>query len=150
MLESENRTNDRPGVGALLRASRLRLGEGLRDVAAILRIRHLYLEAIEEERYADLPGPTYATGFVRAYAEHTGLDSDEVVRRFKREISGVQEAADLVFPTPIPERSIPGGAIAFVGVVIAALAYGAWYPTQLRLDLRRPVRARRTSASSSS
>ena len=127
MLESENRTNDRPGVGALLRASRLRLGEGLRDVAAILRIRHLYLEAIEEERYADLPGPTYAIGFVRAYAEHTGLDSDEVVRRFKREISGVQEAADLVFPTPIPERSIPGGAIAFVGVVIAALAYGAWY-----------------------
>ena len=127
MLESENKTNDRPGVGALLRASRLRLGEDLRGIAAILRIRYLYLEAIEEGRYADLPGPTYAIGFVRAYAEHMGLDSDEVVRRFKQDIAGLQETANLVFPTPVPERSIPGGAIAFVGVAIAVLAYGGWY-----------------------
>ncbi|HJO68942.1 MAG TPA: helix-turn-helix domain-containing protein, partial [Rhodospirillales bacterium] len=90
-MESDNKTNDRPGVGALLRASRLRVGEDLRDVAANLCIRYLYLEAIEEGRYADLPGPTYAIGFVRAYAEHIGLDSDEVVRRFKQEIAGVQE-----------------------------------------------------------
>ncbi len=127
MLESDNKTNDRPGVGALLRASRLRVGEDLRDVAANLCIRYLYLEAIEEGRYADLPGPTYAIGFVRAYAEHIGLDSDEVVRRFKQEIAGVQETVDLVFPTPVPERSIPSGAIAFVGAAIALLAYGGWY-----------------------
>ena len=31
------------GVGALLRASRMRIGEDLRDVADMLRIRHPYL-----------------------------------------------------------------------------------------------------------
>jgi len=116
-----------PGVGALLRASRLRCGEDLRDVAALLRIRHSFLEAIEEGRYRDLPGSAYAIGFVRTYAEHLGLDSEEVVRRFKTEAENLDRRSDLVFPSPMAERSTPGGAIILVGILLAAVAYGAWY-----------------------
>lgn len=116
-----------PGAGALLRATRMRLGEDLHDIAAMLHIRYPYLEAIEEGRYADLPGPTYAVGFVRAYAENLGLDRDEVVRRFKAETTGIARQADLRFPSPIPEGGVPGGAILFVGAIIALLAYGGWY-----------------------
>jgi len=115
------------GVGALLRASRLRCGEELQDVAAVLRIRYPYLEAIEEGRFEDLPGQAYAAGFIRAYAHHLGLDSDEVVRRFKDEASGAAGGSRLEFPSPIPEAGVPGGAILFVGVVVAVLAYGGWY-----------------------
>jgi cytoskeletal protein RodZ len=114
-------------VGALLRASRLRCAENVDDVAHMLRIRAVHLEAIEEGRFADLPGPTYALGFVRAYADYLGLDSAEVVRRYKQEISEVTKTSDLVFPSPIPEGGVPGGAIMLVGVVIALVAYGAWY-----------------------
>ena len=56
-----------PGVGGLLRASRLRVGEDLPDIARMLCIRCPYLEAIEDGRYEDLPGSTYAAGFVRSY-----------------------------------------------------------------------------------
>jgi cytoskeleton protein RodZ len=119
--------DDGPAVGALLRATRLRIGEDLHDIAAMLHIRYPYLEAIEEGRYKDLPGPTYAVGFVRAYAENLGLDSDEVVRRFKTETSGIDNKADLRFPSPIPEGGVPGGAILFVGAMVALLAYGGWY-----------------------
>lgn len=115
------------GVGALLCASRQRVGEELRDVADMLRIRYPYLEAIEEGRYGDLPGQTYAVGFVRAYAEHLGLDSEEVVRRFKAEIETGGKRHDLHFPTPMAETGIPGGAIVFVGLIVAVLAYGGWY-----------------------
>ncbi|MCH7486940.1 MAG: DUF4115 domain-containing protein [Proteobacteria bacterium] len=115
-----------PGVGRLLRASRLRCGEELSDVADMLRIRYAYLEAIEEDRFQDLPGQAYAIGFIRAYAEHLGLDSAEVVRRFKEDSAGV-EKTNLDFPVPFPEKGIPGGAILFVGVAIAVLAYGGWY-----------------------
>ncbi len=116
------------GVGALLRASRMRIGEDLRDVAHLLRIRYPYLEAIEGGRFEDLPGQTYAVGFVRAYADHLGLDGEEVVRRFKEEAAGGEEPrSDLRFPTPITEASVPGGAIVFIGLLIAILAYGAWY-----------------------
>lgn len=116
-----------PGVGALLRASRLRCGEELRDIAELLCIRYLYLEAIEAGRYHDLPGTTYAIGFIRAYAEHLGLDSEEVVRRFKAEQSSLGRQDELAFPTPVPESGIPKGAIVFVGLIVAGLAYGAWY-----------------------
>lgn len=115
------------GVGALLRASRTRLGEDLRSVAANLRIRHVYLQAIEESRSADLPGATYAVGFVRAYSEYLGLDGDEVVRRFKEEYGEAEKRPDLIFPVPVPERSLPTGAILLVSAVLALAAYGGWY-----------------------
>ena len=116
-----------PGVGALLHASRLRCGEDLRDVAQVLRIRYVHLEAMEAGRFEDLPGPAYAIGFVRAYAKHLGLDADEVVKRFRSETTDIGEAPELSFPVPVPEGGIPGGAVLFVGVVIAVLAYGGWY-----------------------
>ena len=115
------------GVGALLRASRLRVGEDLHDVAAMLCIRYPYLEAIESARYAELPGLTYAVGFIRAYAAHLGLDSEEVVRRYKAEAVTGNAKDDLKFPEPVPESGIPGGAVVFVGIIVAALAYGGWY-----------------------
>ena len=128
MAEITGDSASNTGVGALLRASRVRIGEDLQDVAILLRIRYPYLEAIEGGRFEELPGKTYAVGFVRAYADHLGLDGEEVVRRFKAEAAGDEGSrTDLRFPTPIAEASVPGGAIVFMGLLIAILAYGAWY-----------------------
>jgi cytoskeletal protein RodZ len=121
-----------PSVGALLRASRLRVGAELHQVARVLYIRYSYLNAIEEGRYEALPGPTYAVGFVRSYAEHLGLDAEEVVRRFKAETSNLGEPSQLVFPAPLPEGGIPGGAVLFIGLMIAGLVYGGWYINSTR------------------
>jgi len=141
--EQKNGNGRSPQVGALLRASRLRVGEDLREVSDILCIRYLYLEAIEECRYGDLPGNTYAVGFIRSYAEHLGLDGDEVVRRYRVEQSGQKNATDLAFPTPVPDSGVPKGAIVFIGVLIALLVYGGWYVTttdeSILSDLISPV-----------
>jgi cytoskeleton protein RodZ len=125
--DQEDGRDNAGGVGALLKASRLRLGDDLRFVAETLHIRFIYLEAIEASRYDELPGAAYAVGFIRSYADYLGLDSDEVVRRYKIESTGGSGETKLVFPVPIPESSIPGGAIVFVGVVVALLTYGVWY-----------------------
>ncbi len=122
---------DTSGVGALLKASRLRIGEELSEVSDVLRIRNVYLEAIEDDRYQDLPGPTYAIGFIRAYADHLGLDSDEIIHRFKGRTSGEEPLSDLVFPEPISQAGIPGGAIVFVGALVVILTYGVWYVNTL-------------------
>lgn len=139
----ESNGNGSPQVGALLRASRLRVGEDLREIADVLCIRYLYLEAIEECRYADLPGSTYAVGFIRSYADHLGLDGEEVVRRFKVEQDGAKRADSLSFPTPVPESGMPKGAIVFIGVLLALLVYGGWYATttdeSILSDLISPV-----------
>jgi cytoskeleton protein RodZ len=114
-------------VGAGLRAVRERLGWKLADVAGALRIRLPYLEAIERGDLAALPGPAYQTGFVRSYAQMLGLDSDEILRRFQAEGLGRAPKAQLSFPAPVPDRGVPSGAIALVGVVVVLIGYGLWY-----------------------
>lgn len=117
-----------PAVSESLRHAREELGHELRDVSKELRIRYDYLLAIEEGRYDDLPGATYAIGFVRSYAEYLGLDSDDTVQRFKTEVRDLAAATqDLSFPAPKPEGRIPGIALVLISVLLIALVYGAWY-----------------------
>jgi cytoskeleton protein RodZ len=114
-------------VGADLRAARQRLGWDLAEVAAGLRIRASYLEAIEEGRLSELPGNAYAVGFLRTYAHSLGLDPDEISRRFRAEAGEVNRKTELAFPAPVPERGVPAGALALLGVVLAIGAYVGWY-----------------------
>ena len=117
-----------PGVSDLLRSRRMSLGYELSEIAVALRIRLAYLEAIEQGRFGDLPGATYATGFLRTYAEHLGLDPQLVLRRFKEETSGgLTPKPELYLPKPAPESRIPGGALLLLAVVLAGSAYGGWY-----------------------
>jgi len=114
-------------LGAELRAARTRLGWELPNLAASLRIRQAYLEAIEGGRVADLPGSTYAQGFVRAYASALGLPGEEVARRFRAEAMEVGQKQALRFPAPVPERGVPAGALMLLGLVVLGAAYGGWY-----------------------
>jgi len=115
------------GVAALLRETRIKQGRDVSVVATTLRIRQPYLQAIEDGRFEDLPGSTYAVGFVRAYAEFLGLDGAEIVRRFKQENSDLAGRAELVFPSATSGGGIPTGALLGMAVVGAVVAYGAWY-----------------------
>jgi len=114
-------------VGLEMRAVRERLGWRLPDVAAELRIRLPYLEAIERGDLAALPGAAYQTGFVRTYSQALGLDGDEILRRFRAEGTGFVQKAELSFLAPVPDRAVPTGAIVLLGVVLVLVGYGLWY-----------------------
>ena len=117
-----------PGaVGRLLRETRERYGQDIATVSHQLRIRSVYLKAIEDGSYQDLPGSTYAVGFVRTYAEYLGLDPQEIVRRFRDEAAEVNRRTRLVFPTPTTEAKVPSGALVMIALAVAVLAYGGWY-----------------------
>ena len=115
-------------LGAELRDARQALGLSIEDLAQSLRIRRVYLAALEEGRVRDLPALAYAVGFVRTYARSLGLDENDMVRRF-REASGpnVARKTDLVFPEPVPDRGVPAGAVILLGAVLAIGAYVGWY-----------------------
>src|ERR1051326_7045114 len=114
-------------VGELLREQRQELGLDINDVGEVLRIKPGFLDALEENRPQDLPGPTYVLGFVRAYARHLGLDDEWVLERYKAESAGVQARPDLAFPAPLGERSLPGGPVLLVALILAICGYGTWY-----------------------
>ena len=116
-----------PGVAAELRLARQRLGWTIEQVAAALRIRAPYLQALEDGRLRDVPGNAYAVAFTRAYARCLGLDADETVRRLRAEMEELNRKPVLIFPMPVPERGVPAGAMVLLGVVLAVFAYAGWY-----------------------
>lgn len=117
----------RETVADLLCRARQDFGQSLRNVADVLRIRPAYLEALESGDFDKLPGMTYAIGFLRTYAEYLSLDGEEMVERYKAETQAAAHRSELIFPEPVAEGRIPGGAIILVSVVLLAVAYGGWF-----------------------
>jgi cytoskeleton protein RodZ len=114
-------------IGELLRETREQYGASIEQIGAALRIRPVFLQAIEGNNYDRLPGPVYAVGFVRTYADYLGLDGAVIAQRFKSEAAGLETKPDLSFPMSLPERSMPGGALLLVALIVAACAYAVWY-----------------------
>ena len=116
-------------VGQDLRAARIRRGDDLAAVSRALKIRKDHLDAVEGDRLDDLPGKTYAIGFVRSYARYLGLDAAELTERFKAEISG--RGDDHALPSgnlhDDEARGLPYGWRILAVVVGIALLYGVWH-----------------------
>ncbi len=134
--ESLGETPEAVEFGAALREMRMAHNADLATVASTLRIRQVYLQAIEDGRFGDLPGPTYAAGFVRAYAEFLGLEIPEVMRRYRDVTRDGATQAPLVAPSPVVEGRMPTGFILLMAAVLAGIAYGTWY--YLTLNGREP------------
>ena len=69
------------GVGAELAQAREAQGLALADVAQQLKFAPRQLEALEQERFGALPGPTIARGMLRNYARLLKLDADALLAR---------------------------------------------------------------------
>jgi cytoskeleton protein RodZ len=113
-------------VGMTLRRTREAMGYDLPALAASLRIKIEYLQALEEGRWGDLPGQAYSTGFLRSYAKILGLDAAKTVERFKRDASGLEPARELYFPEPVDESRIPGPVTMLTAAAAALAVYVGW------------------------
>jgi cytoskeletal protein RodZ len=122
-------------VGEKLRDARMAQGMALGDIAARTRIPLRHLEAIEASDYSGLPSPTYAIGFVKAYARAVGGDEVALARDLRAETSGMFAAREVYesYDPEDPVREPPGGLV-WAGAAIALLlvvAVGLWYGTDL-------------------
>lgn len=95
-------------LGAALRRAREAKGLSLRDVQAELRIRQRYLEALEEGRWQDIPGATYARGFARSYGRFLGVDVEPYLQALRQPAEeaarGVEGPPRAVEAPPVPVR----------------------------------------------
>lgn len=101
-------------------------GRAIKDIAAELRIRADHLRAIEEGRYELLPGPPYATGFIRSYANHLGFDGSEIVAHYREETRARDPSSRLVFLEPVSEGRVPAAPIVLVSALAGILILMAW------------------------
>ena len=122
-------------VGEKLRDARLAQGLELSDVAARTRVPLRHLQAIEASDYSGLPSPTYAVGFVKAYARAVGADEVALARELREETSSSFAAREVYvsYDPEDPVREPPSG-LAWAGAIVAVLllaAVGLWYGTDL-------------------
>lgn len=110
-------------LGGILREAREAWGYDLGDIATLMGIRVANLQAIEDGRFTDLPGTSYASVIVRAYANALGLEGDTLARWFRGEL----EAA----PAPVStaqekthRRSSVGNVVATSLLIVASTLAG--------------------------
>lgn len=90
-------------------------------------MRGKHLVALEEDRFDELPGRTYARAFLRSYASALGLDADRFVAEFDEQVPEPKEPEDLA-PPRRPMRRLPFvlAPVAAVVALVAALTWSAW------------------------
>lgn len=76
--------------GAYLKNQRELRGISLEDIANATRIPMKHLEALEEDRYDDLPGEVFIKGYIRGYGEALGADVDDLLSAYDERIGRIR------------------------------------------------------------
>ena len=87
-------------IGERLKKTREKQGVTLDEVCVNTKVAVRFLEAIEADKFEKLPGGIFNKGFIRAYAQHLGINDDEAVADYLK-AAGLQ-------PT-IPLNTTPPG-----------------------------------------
>jgi cytoskeleton protein RodZ len=117
-------------IGSSLREARLRQGLDLSQVERDTKIRGKYIAALEDDRFEVLPGPAYARGFLRTYADYLGLEAQRFLDEYHSRFAPPDETA-VVAPVRIRRRRFPLRPSLIAAVLAAALLLGliAWQVT---------------------
>jgi cytoskeleton protein RodZ len=132
-----------PGPGAALRLAREARGLAIEDIADALKLTPKQVAAMESEDFQQLPGATFARGFVRNYARLMQVDAAALLaaveRAFtKRDVELAPLATAIgTMPSASGARSVPRWlliAFAVVAVALLLVVYaerfqgGSWTP----------------------
>lgn len=74
-------------LGEKLRAARESRGISISEVAEQTRIAPMYIECIENDNFKPLPGGIFNKGFVKSYARFIGIDENEALQDYARQMS---------------------------------------------------------------
>ena len=108
-------------LGELLAAARTARGKSAQEAANATRIRLKHLQALEGDRWGELPPPVYVRGYLRTYAAYLDLAPAELLTHYGdtlgkpgkplalRPLSPLVAAPNMVLTAPVA-----GLAVAFV------------------------------------
>jgi cytoskeleton protein RodZ len=137
-----------PTFGERLKREREKRAVTLEQISSSTKIGTRMLQALEEEKFSQLPGGIFNKGFVRAYARCVGLDEDQAVADYL-EASGesapakIEAAAESESRAPESSadgssRDLPWGLFAAV-LLLVALVLSIW--SYRKRELRAPSAA---------
>ncbi len=109
-------------LGLIFKVARTKQQKSLEVISEQLKIRKVFLQAIENEQFEMLPGGVYTVGFIRSYAKYLNLDHDAIIEQLKDESFFVPVRLPTVgdeqhFPTT---RFVPSSMV-FIGLLLLIL-----------------------------
>ncbi|MDR1693986.1 MAG: helix-turn-helix domain-containing protein [Lactobacillaceae bacterium] len=115
-------------VGDMIRNARIKKKVDISEVSEDLRIRRVFLEAIETSNYNVLPGFPYNVGFIRSYADYLGLSGSRMADLYRTELD-IKDGNNKGFSQENieTESSIPCKKCIIISVIAASLLYFAWF-----------------------
>ena len=121
--------------GRMLQEARTRLGLSLAEVAERLKLAPRQVIAIEKCDFDALPEATYVRGYLRNYAQLTGIPADAVLMAYSRRVRRLPQSESGPAPSSDPPRPVAPVAVMedgpyaiWVGVLFAVvLVAGGWY-----------------------
>ena len=118
--------------GAVLAAARDAAGLTQSDVAGQMRISLRQLEAIEADRYEQLPGPVFVRGFIKNYARLLNLEPAPLLQALEPALDGDLPLRAQHYEGAMPDarsgraRLWLGIFFVLLAVVLGAAAYEYW------------------------
>jgi cytoskeleton protein RodZ len=110
-------------LGDYLRALRSAKQGSLEDIARATRVSASQLQALEAERFSELPAPVFVKGFIRGYCEFLGEPPDEALRRY-RELIGERPAPPRGRLAPRPADAWSGNPLVLSLALLGLFGFG--------------------------
>jgi len=127
-----------PSFGEKLKQERLKRSITLDQISSSTKIGTRMLQALEEDKFGQLPGGIFNKGFVRAYARYLGLDEERIIADYLTASGEMgpdsvpETKAQVARPEArppaaarAPSRPLPWGVFAAL-LLIVALALSIW------------------------
>ena len=115
-------------IGAILKAAREEKKLPLNQVSADTHILLNYIQAIEENRFQDMPGEAYCAGFIGSLARYYGLDGGHLVAMFRGIPEEEKSASEPEPETPVI-RTEKKNIVPIILIMIILIIMGAaiWF-----------------------
>ena len=122
--------------GSYLKHERELRGVPLEEISRITKIHIRFLEALEDNRFDELPGEVFIKGYIRSYANIIGSDVDEMLNSYEESIGN-----KLIEKGPNSQSKSTNTAKKYIGFVIAGLSILAllFFTKFLILDKNNPT-----------
>src|SRR5690606_32699781 len=117
-------TEDYTEIGKMLRAAREAAPMTVEQASQAVHIRARYLLSLEAGRLHELPGHTYAKGYLLAYAALLQMDKVEMQRQFELVEGNLKRG--FYFPSVLNSEKHVKPWMVGVGLAVAVAAYLVW------------------------
>lgn len=126
-------------VGDVLRNARLAADWTIAEVANKLNLTANAVESIEASQFERLPGVTFARGYIRSYAKVLGLNADQLVEQFDKQVgSSTIDSAVHSIDRVGEARRVSRGMLQFSAFVVFVIAAGAAYYAWQTFNAAKP------------